>query len=197
MIKICTFHPHDCGLSAVAKAKVDALLQSDLPCRWVDYPTSVLPLTRTRAARELESDDTHILMLDSDVWHEDVVLDVTRMIGYNVDIVGGKYQMRGGDNANACQLAGKYFRMDATGLYEALWVAAGALLIHRDVIESLPGDLFRTWVVDADGEIRGCPEDVGFCMYAVNSGFDVHFDADCKTIHPIYTNPKTKVGKTK
>ncbi len=148
----------------------------------------------------LESDCTHILMIDSDIaWNP---VDVQRMINFDEDFVASLYPARGPDKCFLFRgIYGENKRMDVSkkGLLEMEYIPAGFMLLKRCVLEKMqehfpelhymPKDaslahtegycLFDTEVWD--GEFWG--EDYVFCRRARQAGFQIWIDPTIRLDH--------------
>lgn len=148
----------------------------------------------------LESDCTHILMIDSDIgWNP---LDVQRMINKDENFIAALYPARGPDKCFLFRgVYGENKRMEVSEkeLLEMEYIPAGFMLLKRCVLESMiqkfpelhykPKDeslahtegycLFDTEVWE--GEFWG--EDYVFCRRARMAGFRIWIDPTIKLDH--------------
>lgn len=148
----------------------------------------------------LESDCTHILMIDSDIaWNP---VDVQKMLNKDEDFIASLYPARGPDRCFLFRgVYGENKRMDVSEkqLLEMEYIPAGFMLLKRCVLEKMqkhfpelhyiPKDaslahtegycLFDTEVWD--GEFWG--EDYVFCRRARQAGFRIWIDPTIRLDH--------------
>lgn len=142
----------------------------------------------------LATDCTHLLFLDTDLIFS--VEAIARLLSHDVAIVGGLYPKKQKELAWVCNMLPES-KPDARGLQRVKYIGTGAMLIRRDVIETMilrhpeiayhtdrgqaqriEHDVFACGpMFDAEhGTVRYHSEDWGFCRRALNLGIDVHAD---------------------
>ncbi len=124
---------------------------------------------------------------------------VFRLIGHNKPIVSGVYYRRYNplapvmlkDSQNGPQWIAEYPK---NSLIEVDFVGAGCLLIHRDVLKSLPRLSNRChwfeWRCDRTDlpHLEKTSEDFTFCKHARNHGFKIHVDTSIQCSHIGYAS---------
>lgn len=142
----------------------------------------------------LKSDCTHLLMIDSDlVFSSD---HVVRIMGHNLDVVGGFYPKKKDGDAELVFNSLQDVVMDERGLTEVNYIGTGFLCVSRKVIEAMISEYgddiifkvdgaenkvgFDFWPVGVykypDGSRRYLSEDWYFCQRARDLGFKVWGD---------------------
>lgn len=119
---------------------------------------------------------------------------IVRLINHNKQIVSGVYYRRYEplapvmlkDSPNGPQWITEYPK---NSLIEVDFVGAGCLLIHRDVLKSLPPLSNRChwfeWRCDRTDlpHLEKTSEDFTFCKHARNHGFKIHVDTSIQCVH--------------
>jgi hypothetical protein len=145
--------------------------------------SSVVCESRTQLAKEaLDSNATHLLWLDSDMYFPaSVVLD---LLSHKKDIVAATYSTRYAPyrtvaftNPNDTNE-----RLDINnGLHKVWAVGMGCMLVTRQVFEDLPKPWFAHEYNKTLDTHSG--EDIYFCNQAMHHGYEVYVDADIKLAH--------------
>lgn len=137
----------------------------------------------------------YYLCIDSDI--EFQVEDVKKLIDRDKDIISGAYRYR---HNHSAAVAGHFkpglkglcenddfICMCKSGLHKVDFVGAGFLLIKKKVLEGVEYPWFMEQVIQRDRD--GVPhaywtgEDIGFCVKAVDAGFEIWADMDVKVNH--------------
>ncbi len=119
---------------------------------------------------------------------------IVRLINHNKQIVSGVYYRRYEplapvmlkDSPNGPQWITEYPK---NSLIEVDFVGAGCLLIHRDVLKTLPPLSNRChwfeWRCDRTDlpHLEKTSEDFTFCKHARNHGFKIHVDTSIQCVH--------------
>jgi len=137
-------------------------------------------------------DFDYYLAVDSDIefecWH------LVQLLQHKKHIVGGAYKyhvdrskiVAGNYNAHGIVSVDSFLGCNDTGLTQVKWIGMGFTLIAREVFEKVNYPWFHTKVVYYGDKMQyACivGEDVGFCQNAVNNGFEIYCDCDCKINH--------------
>ena len=127
--------------------------------------------------------DDDILFWDADVSATAANVRAIRSTGY--DIIGGACQYEKYPNKTVAGKIAKNINDCAipwteTGLNPVIWVGAGFLFVKKDVFKKMQKPYFRHEFI---GETQ-TGEDVGFCINAARSGFNIYLYSECKVIHP-------------
>ena len=130
----------------------------------------------------ISGDYDYYMPLDGD--HTFTTENIKQLLAHDKDIIFGIYESRQKpDFATATEMitesAGYNIPMSSTGLKKALMSGLGFGLIKRCVIDKIEKPTFHN--PRYQGKCLG--EDVAFCMDAINAGFDVWIDCNCKIGH--------------
>jgi hypothetical protein len=144
--------------------------------------------TRNYMARQLlNSDYTHLFMMDSDHMHpEDVVERHARWVVGHPEkrIIGGLHFRRGAPYEPCIFLLDDegYFAPNEwpKGLLTVEAVGHGTLLVHRSVFEELD---YPWWAYPASPEGEFVSEDIYFCAKARKAGLDIWCDTTSTSPH--------------
>lgn len=165
------------------------------------YPFIKVAYTRADIARNtfasqlLETDFTHLLMLDTDHVHpSDIVERLGRWVKEDPTrwVVSGLYFRRGppfdpliyierdGDLKPLAQWEEGLIQVDAVG--------TGAILIARQVFETIPGPPWFYYEYNNVHEDRWTTEDIVFCWLCREHGIDIWCDTTTVSPHLISTS---------
>jgi hypothetical protein len=131
----------------------------------------------------------YLLFLDADMKHPSTIAH--RLVSHSLPLVTGRYQMRKPPfHTVAMRKTGAgpndYKSIDETiGLVPVDAAGAGALLIHRSVLEKIretEGDNWFQYQVGPSG-LRTVSEDMWFFEKAKAAGFQAYADLDCVCTH--------------
>ena len=125
---------------------------------------------------------SYYLFWDADVSVANPLEAIGRLILRQKPIIGAAYEMRRDDGLRSYCAAvdGKgHLSMASTGLHAVSWVGAGFLLVEGNVFTKIEKPWFRHEFVGDDQT----PEDIGFCMNALRSGFRSYVDCDVVVQH--------------
>jgi hypothetical protein len=123
-------------------------------------------------------DFDYYMPLDGD--HEFSEKDIARMLNHDLDIVFGAYESRERPGyATASESGGFDIPMSASGLKKVIFSGLGFGLIKRNVFDKIEKPPF--YFPRMQGQMVG--EDVAFCLDAINAGFEIFVDCDCKIKH--------------
>lgn len=157
------------------------------------------PYTRTDLARNrfamklLESDYTHLLMLDVDHIHPvDIVQRLARwpLMMPEVEIVGGLNFRRSEPYEPCC-----FFKDEvnntvnapaewSAGLLKVDYIGTGSILIAREVFEKLPPPWFRNvYDIPANWDDEWPGEDIGFNEACAKAGINMYVDTTTTSPH--------------
>jgi hypothetical protein len=167
-----------------------SVARQGLPFVWTSYART--DQARNEAAfKLLESDFTHILMLDSDHVHpRDIIQRLGRwpMLDMDIQIVGGLNFMRKPPYKPLVYTAGKdddTLTVPATwpkkGLWEVERIGTGSILINRRVFETIDSPWFK--YEDDPVNHRYQSEDIYFSKLARESGYKIWCDPTCVSPH--------------
>jgi hypothetical protein len=155
-----------------------------------------LPYTRNDVARHqlcqflLQSDYTHLLMLDSDHWHPvDVVQRLARWFqAYpELRVVGG-LNFRRGEPYDPCAFVdpgdGEFHRLAewAPGLLRVDALGTGSMMIDRRVFDVLPEE-GGWWDYDYPNHSAWPGTDMAFCRRCREAGITLWCDTTCVSPH--------------
>lgn len=155
--------------------------------------------TRTDLARNrfaiklLESQYTHLLMLDLDHVHPvDIVQKLARWVLINpeIEIVGGLNFRRSEPYEPCCFFKdAENNRVNAPaqwtpGLMKVDYIGTGSILIAREVFEKLPPPWFRNiYDIEANWADEWPGEDIGFSEACQKANINMYVDTTCTSPH--------------
>jgi hypothetical protein len=146
-----------------------------------------------------DSEWDNLLCVDSDIEFE--TTDVERLLSLNLDLVGGAYKGRGreaycaGDfleDGTKIIRPNRWLGLENKGLVKVDWIGMGFTLIKRDVLRKMKYPWWREHFTrypedgvtypNRKGDIRisYLGDDIGFCINAAESGYEIW--CDCSTI---------------
>jgi len=142
----------------------------------IDRPVEV---NRNKIANKfLETDCTHLLMIDDDI--QALPNLIPNWVKYDKDIIGGYIPIWNKELQHPRFFAynfvnGKSIDIDPKlGFQRCDMVGTGAIMFKRKVIETIPNPRFKQ-VLKQNGEFR-MGEDQYFCELARNAGFEIWVD---------------------
>lgn len=160
---------------------------------FVRLPYQRTDLYRNKVAEKLlQTDFTHVLMLDLDHAHPvDIIQRLARwvLMDREIKIVGGLNFRRGEPYEPCCFINGKngeiYSPADwHQGLIEVDYIGTGSILINREVFEEMTPPWFYNDYSEAwSGNYPG--EDMGFSAKAKAAGFKMYVDTTTTSPHMI------------
>jgi hypothetical protein len=155
--------------------------------------------TRTDLARNrfaiklLESDFTHLLMLDVDHVHpRDIIQKLARWVLMNpeIEVVGGLNFRRSEPYEPCCffkdpETGGVNAPADwGPGLLKVDYIGTGSILISREVFEKIePPWFYNIYGIDANWADEWPGEDIGFSEKCQRAGVNMYVDTTCTSPH--------------
>ena len=148
--------------------------RSTLPLRFVLNQSLYIDYNRNQLVDvALGSGSSHLLFIDSDI--QFLPDGPTRLLAHDVDIVGGYYNTRGGNNPIRCKDAeGRLVTPEPLPdhTFACHVLPTGFMLIRLECLKRLERPYFQV-ITHAHGTVG---EDVVFCKKASDAGIDIWCD---------------------